>query len=244
MKKSIKISFIVITIFIIQMTAFAQNKFYPKLQKYVAEIEKEFQNITPERKDALIQIAEYVLEQHNQNQKASIVFICTHNSRRSQFGQIWGWTAAQFYGIDQVSFFSGGTEATACNPRTVEALKRAGFQIRKGGNDNKNPTYEVSLGKTASPILLFSKKYSHIQNPKKDFAAVMVCSDADKSCPVVEGASARISLPYEDPKAYDNTPSESIKYDERCKNIAVEMFFVFQYIKTKKIEISESKLTR
>ncbi|MFN0047703.1 MAG: hypothetical protein ACKVOU_01120 [Cytophagales bacterium] len=63
----------------------------------------------------------------------------------------------------------------------------------------------------------------------------MVCSEADKSCPMVEGATGRFSLPYDDPKYYDNTPSEQQKYDERCKQIATEMFFMFDYVKKKLI---------
>ena len=33
----------------------------------------------------------------------------------------------------------------------------------------------------------------------------MVCGEADAACPVVKGAAARISMPYLDPKIYDDS---------------------------------------
>nr|EMN21527.1 hypothetical protein LEP1GSC063_3951 [Leptospira santarosai serovar Arenal str. MAVJ 401] len=59
----------------------------------------------------------------------------------------------------------------------------------------------------------------------------MVCSSADETCPYVPGAEKRISLPYADPKAYDNTDEVSGKYIETCETIAREILFVFQNVK-------------
>jgi arsenate reductase (thioredoxin) len=73
----------------------------------------------------------------------------------------------------------------------------------------------------------FSKVYHDESNPKSDFCAVMTCSQADKLCPIVQGASKRISLPYDDPKVFDGTPQEAGKYDERCRQIAREILFTF-----------------
>jgi arsenate reductase (thioredoxin) len=77
--------------------------------------------------------------------------------------------------------------------------------------------------------------------PKSEFGAVMVCSEADKSCPVVDGADIRVAMPYDDPKYFDGTPSQDLKYDERCKQIARDMFFVMDYVKTKLVLLSETK---
>jgi hypothetical protein len=61
----------------------------------------------------------------------------------------------------------------------------------------------------------------------------MVCSEADKSCPIVPGSNGRIGLPFDDPKIFDNSPSEQQKYDETCRLIAREMLFVADYVKSK-----------
>jgi hypothetical protein len=91
--------------------------------------------------------------------------------------------------------------------------------------------------------MIYSKKYDNFQNPKSNFIAVMVCSEADKSCPIVPGSNGKIGLPYEDPKYYDNTPSEEQKYDETCRLIALELFFVADYVKTKLI-LAKEKLKK
>jgi hypothetical protein len=80
---------------------------------------------------------------------------------------------------------------------------------------------------------VFSKTYSDPANPAEKFCAIMVCTDADEACPFVPGADLRISMPYDDPKAFDGTPMEEAKYDERCRQIAREMFFVFKYVSTR-----------
>jgi arsenate reductase (thioredoxin) len=52
----------------------------------------------------------------------------------------------------------------------------------------------------------FSKRYDDPSNPQEGFAALMVCDEADAGCPAVRGASLRLSLPFADPKVYDDTP--------------------------------------
>ena len=71
----------------------------------------------------------------------------------------------------------------------------------------------------------FSKKYDSEPNPQQEFAAIMVCTDADEKCPIVFGTDFRFPLPFDDPKAFDNTDLEAAKYDERCRDIAREMLF-------------------
>jgi arsenate reductase (thioredoxin) len=55
----------------------------------------------------------------------------------------------------------------------------------------------------------------------------MTCSHADENCPFISGAEVRLPVRYEDPKAFDDSPQEADKYDERSRQIATEMFYVF-----------------
>lgn len=152
----------------------------------------------------------------------------THNSRRSHLAQIWAQAAALHYRVPGVEVYSGGTEATAFNPRAVAALRRAGFDIQASADGNgSNPRYLVRFGGRSEPLECFSKIYSQPPNPQADFCAVMTCSEADRNCPLVAGATVRIALPYDDPKAFDGNPQESAAYDERCRQIAREMLYVF-----------------
>lgn len=144
-------------------------------------------------------------------------------------GQLSATLAAAFYGLDRVEAFSGGTEATAFNPRAVAALERAGFQIENPGGDN--PHYKMRFAENRAPVEAFSKKYDDAWNPKSGFAAVMTCDHADKNCPTVAGATLRIPLHFVDPKASDGTPEEAATYDERAKQIATEVFYAMSRVK-------------
>ncbi len=213
--------------------------FYKKLQKYTNSLSAEFNQINQQRKLDLQELGDYIIEQKAKQKTINLLFICTSNSRRSHMAQIWAKTAAIYYGIDQLWTFSGGTEATKVNINAINALRRCGFSV-SSNNIGDNPVWNVNTGNKSEGWMIFSKKYNHTSNPKEEFAAMMVCSEADKSCPVVDGSDARIPLPYDDPKYFDNTPSQDLKYDERCRQIAREMFFVMDYVKTKLILKAES----
>ncbi|MEQ9402547.1 MAG: protein-tyrosine-phosphatase [Cyclobacteriaceae bacterium] len=197
---------------------------YPLLKNYVDSLQSDIDKLPDGRKATLNQISDYI----RSSGSPKLNFICTHNSRRSHLGQVWAQTAAEFHGI-KIESFSGGTEATAFNPNAVEALKRAGFEIQIPGGTN--PKYTVSFSPDNDPMICFSKKFDEAPNPAQNFAAIMTCSEADAECPVIFGASERIKLLYEDPKVADGTPDEANKYDERCRQIASEMFYIFSQLK-------------
>jgi protein-tyrosine-phosphatase len=201
----------------------------PSLKSYAATIPANFDSIPNDRKETLREIASFVTSKLKTNEPARITFVCTHNSRRSHLGQIWATVAARAYGISGVTTYSGGTEATAFNPRAVAALERAGFELENPGGSN--PRYRVSFSTRVPALEAFSKKYDDASNPRSGFAAVMTCSEADKNCPVVRGAAVRVALPYEDPKVADGTPAEAARYDERSRQIATEMFYLFSEVR-------------
>jgi arsenate reductase len=221
----------ILSLLMITLSCMKKDFFYPDLDHYLKDIEKEFIEIPESRIEILRQLGDYMISAMKKGQQAQLVFICTHNSRRSQFGQLWAYTAAQFYGLQNIHTFSGGTESSAFNPRAVAALKRAGFQVAEGEGHMDNPRYMISSGENLGGITMFSKKFDDDTNPDVGFCAVIICSDADKACPIVPGAEDRISMPYEDPKAFDDTDREMAKYDERCRQIACDVFFTFRYVR-------------
>lgn len=190
----------------------------------------EFDQIPNDRKPVIKQLTDFIKQKADNGESILLNFICTHNSRRSHISQIWAQTAAHYYGINKVQTFSGGTEATAFNPRAVTAMKNAGFEInvKKKG---QNPVYDVRFSNEGESLTVFSKKYDDDFNPKKDFAAIMTCSHADENCPLVTGASKRIALTYNDPKDFDGTSQESEKYAERVHEIGREILYAFSQVK-------------
>jgi len=199
------------------------------LAKYVEARVSEFGEIPSNRREPLLEIAAYVRSQRDAKAPMRLTFICTANSRRSQMAQIWAAVAATRYEVEEMDSFSGGTESTAFNPRAIAALQRAGIAIKPVATAvaSTNPRYYVSFARGQEPLECFSKVYNERPNPKAEFCAVMVCSQADDACPRVSGATQRVSLPYEDPKAADGTPEEPAAYDERCAQIARELLYVF-----------------
>lgn len=207
-----------------------EGKMFADVLGFVKQRVEEFDQISTDRKAQLEGVTRYINDRRAAGEPVRLNFICTHNSRRSHLSQIWASVAASHYGIDKVETFSGGTEGTAFNPRAVAALKRAGLKIDIA-EEGTNPKYAVRFGETSPTMICFSKAYGDAPNPKENFCAIMVCTDADEKCPIVFGARQKIALPFVDPKAADGTPKEAATYDERTAQIAREMLWVFSAVK-------------
>ncbi|MGL4461319.1 MAG: hypothetical protein ACRC1K_04135, partial [Planctomycetia bacterium] len=168
--------------------------------------------------------------------------VCTGNSRRSMLGATMGNAAAAYHGLPGVRFHSGGTDPSAFNPRTIRALREIGVEIESTGEEAEpgsagapNPKYNVAWGKkntgfsewAGTPETVeFSKHYSDPANPAKEFAAVLVCTQADAGCPTVKGATVRIPMPFNDPKEFDGKPEEAAKYAERRDDVGRIMMHI------------------
>ena len=200
-----------------------------EIKRYCDNLAKEFNSIPDNRKVILERISKYISQKSILGKPINLVYICTHNSRRSHFGQVWAHVASYYFGIKQVHTYSGGTEATAFNINAINALKIVGFTVTPI-NQETNTTYHVFHDSNEAPSICFSKKYDDSINPKSDFAAIMTCSDAEENCPFIPGVELRIGTTYDDPKAFDNTPQQDEKYEERCKQIALETLYVFSKI--------------
>ncbi len=202
---------------------------YSDLIKTIEYFREHSSSIPQERKTILEKLATGIKSMLHSSEQANLIFICTHNSRRSHFGQVWAHFAAAYHGFaNQIHTFSGGTEATAFHPNAIAALSRAGFQIVTAPGNN--PTSTLKFSDDESPITCFSKVYNDPYNPPSDFIAVMTCSDADENCPYIHGAAQRYTITYEDPKISDGTPLESTTYDERSLQIGTEMWYVMDVL--------------
>lgn len=202
-------------------------KLFEKLQNFVSVIDINY--ISEERKLILNPLVDFIQNKVDAKEDIRLNFICTHNSRRSHLSQIWAQTMAHYFDIDSVFCYSGGTEATALFPKIVDTLKQQGFQIEKL-SDSNNPKYAIKYSENATPILGFSKLMDDDFNPKSKFCAIMTCDSANEACPLVPGAELRVPITFEDPKAFDNTPQQTEKYNERSLQIATELFYVFSKI--------------
>jgi arsenate reductase len=205
----------------------------------------QFDRLDPKHAAEAAMLSAWIAKTYRADRPTAIVVVCTGNSRRSVFGSVMGNVAAAYYDLPQVQFTSGGTEPSQVNARTLASLESVGFDVEKSGRNapgsdsrHTNVIYRISWGEPAAAkrsgyLEEFSKRYDDPSNPRNGFAAIMVCDEADGACPSVRGAACRVSLPFADPKQFDNTPEEAAKYAERRDDIGRLMLFILSEARKK-----------
>ncbi len=190
-------------------------------------------DIAEERKLMLKPLIQFIQAKLDSNSEIRLNFICTHNSRRSHFSQIWAQAMSYYFGLNNLVSYSGGTEATALFPMVVNTIKNQGFEVEILA-ESTNPIYAIRYSQNEHPIIGFSKTMDHSFNPVSSFAAIMTCDSANEACPFVPGAEIRIPVTYKDPKEFDSSPLQSEKYQEKSIEIAREMHYIFTQINSSK----------
>jgi arsenate reductase len=185
--------------------------------------------ISDERKTLLLKISDAIAKEYTLNKEVNLNFICTHNSRRSQLGQVWSFYAAHYFKLN-INAFSGGTEVTAFYRNTVKTLQKVGFEFQLTDFSHQNPTYQISFKGTNKAVLGFSKFYSNPIN-KEPFMAITTCNNADVNCPFIPTASHRFHLPFVDPKHADGSDIQEETYLQTSQQIAGEIYFIFSEVK-------------
>ncbi len=185
--------------------------------------------ISDERKILLLKISDAIAKEYTLNKEVNLNFICTHNSRRSQLGQVWSFYAAHYFKLN-INAFSGGTEVTAFYRNTVKTLQKVGFEFQLTDFSHQNPTYQISFKGTKKAVLGFSKLYSNPLN-KEPFIAITTCNNADVNCPFIPTASHRFHLPFVDPKHADGLDIQEETYLQTSQQIAGEVYFIFSEVK-------------
>lgn len=206
------------------------KQLFPEIQAQCIRLSDRFGTIPEERKKQLERLSGFITDQLKQQKDVQLVYVCTHNSRRSHFGQIWAAVAASFYDVSGVQTHSCGTETTAFHPNAIAALKQSGFRITIL-EEGINPVYAVAFGPEGIATC-YSKRFDDPSLPKSGFVAVMTCGDADVNCPVLPGTALRIGTTYEDPKLFDGTSQQDAAYSERSDQIATECLYVFAQVKS------------
>ena len=204
----------------------SRKRLNPKVVAHADLLTTSFDMIDEAHAAAGRELAQWIVKEYRPGQPLHVTVICTGNSRRSILGSTMGNVAAAYYGMPEVRFHSGGTAPSAFNTRTIASLKEIGVEVEPTGAEaprgepkTVNPVYRVRWGGSGMEATEFSKVYSDAANPQSGFAALMVCGEADAGCPFVKGAALRVSMPYLDPKIYDDSQFEASKYAERRDDI-------------------------
>lgn len=147
----------------------------------------------------------------------TVVFLCTHNSRRSQYCEVWAKYFSSIYN-NKIKIFSAGVVKTKVHKQIYKSLERVGIGVDKN----------LSINTETISISPFSKTLTEIEEEK--FISIMTCSDSEKTCPVDNRSLINLKLFYKDPKIYDNSSKEAEEYDKTSFMIACEINFILKNI--------------
>lgn len=123
--------------------------------------------------------------------KKKILFLCTHNSCRSQMAE----GIVNHYLGDRLQAFSAGTEATSVNPRAMETMREIGIDISR----HRSKTLEEFAGESFDYV-------------------ITLCGDANEKCPLFFGGVGRIHIGFADPSGVTGSEEEIMKEFRRVRD--------------------------
>ena len=115
--------------------------------------------------------------------KTRVLFLCTHNSARSQMAE----GLLRDMAGDRFEAMSAGTEATHVRPLAIRAMEEVGIDI--SGQESK--TLDRYL----------SEPFDYV---------ITVCDDANEACPFFPGATNRLHWSFEDPSKAEGSEEERL----------------------------------
>lgn len=120
-----------------------------------------------------------------------MLFVCIHNSARSQMaeGMLRAWAG------DRFEVYSGGTEASGVRPEAITVMDELGVDLR--GHTSK--TIQPFIGQAW------------------DFL-IPVCEEGCEACPYVPGAKTVLRWPFDDPSAATGTDPERLAVFRRVRD--------------------------
>ena len=179
--------------------------------------------ISDVRRKEIRAIADFILDNNIKN----LLFVCTHNSRRSQFCQVAFAAASQGLGFGS---YSAGTEVTRVYKTVIETLSEIGFGIIKEDNQD-NPKITLTQEPDDTELCtLWSKTWDDPSLDVENTLAIMTCSDAEENCPYIPFASGRIPLKFEDPKYSDGSNEEKEVYANKFNEIYAQIKLLVDFI--------------
>jgi arsenate reductase len=123
--------------------------------------------------------------------KKKILFLCTHNSCRSQMAE---GLINHFLG-DRFRAFSAGTEATKVNPLAIKVLAELGIDIA----GHRSKTLDEFAGERFDQV-------------------ITLCGSANEQCPLFFGGVQRVHLGFEDPSRTTGRDEEIVREFRRVRD--------------------------
>lgn len=138
--------------------------------------------------------------------KKRVLFLCTHNSARSQIAE----GLLRHMAGDRFEVFSAGTEQTRVQPLAIEAMREIGIGI----SDHRSKTLDEFTGESFDYV-------------------ITVCDRANDNCPFFPGTE-RIHWSFEDPTAVTGTDEEKLRAFRTVRDAIHQRLRMFLIIADKK----------
>lgn len=132
--------------------------------------------------------------------KLKVLFICTHNSARSQMAE----GLANYYLGDKLEAYSAGTEATFVKPLAIKAMSELGIDI---SHHKSKTVYEF-------------------ENETFDYV-ITVCDHAKETCPFFPGGKNYIHKGFKDPSDVQGSEEEKLEAFRRSRDEIKNWLFDF-----------------
>jgi arsenate reductase len=142
-------------------------------------------------------------------EKTKVIFLCSHNSARSQMAEAF----LRKYADDHFKVYSAGFELEPIHPYVMEVMKELGYDL--SGHYPKD--LRQYLGKERFGII------------------ITVCEHAERDCPTFPGVSTRLYWPFEDPVVYQGNDEQKLAKFREVRNKIDEQ--IKTWLKEKKIAI-------
>jgi arsenate reductase len=124
-------------------------------------------------------------------QRGRVLFLCTHNSARSQMAE----GLLRHLAGDRFEAYSAGTEATRVRPLAIKAMEEIDVDI----SEQESKTLDRYL----------QERFAYV---------ITVCDDANETCPFFPGAQSRLHWSFEDPSKAEGSEDERLEVFRRVRN--------------------------
>ncbi|KAF0220440.1 MAG: arsenate [Geobacteraceae bacterium] len=129
-----------------------------------------------------------------------VLFLCTHNSCRSQMAE----GIVNHYLGDRFQAYSAGTEATRVNPLAIQVLAELGIDI----SGHRAKTLDEFAG----------ARFDHV---------ITLCGSANDQCPLFIGEVHRVHIGFDDPSRATGSPEEILREFRRVRDEIKERLLAF-----------------
>jgi arsenate reductase (thioredoxin) len=136
----------------------------------------------------------------SETDRQRVIFVCTHNSARSQMAE----GMLRTFAGDRFEAFSAGTEATRVRPEAITVMDEIGIDI--SGHASKS--IEQFLGEEFSWL-------------------ITVCDEAKEACPTIPGVGQQAHWSIEDPSAIEGDEATRLEAFRDARDIIRDRVHIF-----------------